>query len=59
MEVLELFFKYNLNYVARSTGIASSFGHTKYEILATSYKTGKSNITCQNAGCVQLEMFDA
>nr|WP_152301324.1 hypothetical protein [Borrelia miyamotoi] len=60
-EVLDLLFKHNLyvNYIARSTGVASRFGHTKYEILGTSYKTNKSNITCQNAGCVQLEIFNA
>ncbi|ATQ15318.1 DNA adenine methylase (plasmid) [Borrelia miyamotoi] len=56
-EVLELLFKHNLyvNYIARSTGVASRFGHTKYEILGTSYKTNKSNIKKNHY--VQLEMF--
>ncbi|UPA16815.1 DNA adenine methylase (plasmid) [Borrelia coriaceae] len=58
-EVLELFLKYNLhiNYIALSSGIANTFGHTKYEILATSYKTSKSSITCKNTRYIQKEIF--
>ncbi|UPA10162.1 DNA adenine methylase (plasmid) [Borrelia nietonii YOR] len=59
LRVLELFLKYNLNvnYIARSTGIANTFGHTKHEILATSYRTSKSSMTCKNTSHIQLEMF--
>ncbi|AOW96189.1 hypothetical protein [Borrelia miyamotoi] len=32
-EVLELFFKHNLNYIAVSTGIASSFGRDTSNII--------------------------
>ncbi|WP_434757540.1 DNA adenine methylase (plasmid) [Borrelia puertoricensis] len=59
LRVVKLFLKHNLfiNYVARSTGVASTFKQTKHEILATSYKTNRSSMDFRDTRYVQKEMF--
>ncbi|UPA18569.1 DNA adenine methylase [Borrelia puertoricensis] len=59
LRVVKLFLKHNLfiNYVARSTGIASIFKQTKHELLATSYKTNRSSMDLKSIRYVQKEMF--